>query len=110
RTQFIRFLIHHSTPRCTLLPYPTLFRSLKDDTNPNRARAAFSPPTNRGMALFGDLPGFDPFLELPGIEPGQVTKQRHATVGRRTDRKSTRLNSSHVKISYAVFCWKKKKT
>src|SRR5690606_39689547 len=41
----------------------------------------------------------------PGVPPGP----RNRTLSRAADRKSTRLNSSHVKISYAVFCLKKKK-
>src|SRR5690606_39716704 len=73
------FLMIRLPPRSTLFPYTTLFRS----------------------------PGAAPQLR----EIGQQTKQRaqhaHASDPRR-DRKSTRLNSSHVKISYAVFCLKKK--
>src|SRR5690606_40082380 len=45
--------------------------------------------------------------EVQNIEPSEHSAQD--TVGGQTDRKSTRLNSSHVKISYAVFCLKKKK-
>src|SRR5207302_2792655 len=41
--------------------------------------------------------------------PGRTARGRHDLVGDPRDRKSTRLNSSHVKISYAVFCLKKKK-
>src|SRR5207302_2449217 len=44
-------------------------------------------------------------VQRPGA-PGRLAR---AWLGKRTDRKSTRLNSSHVKISYAVFCLKKKK-
>src|SRR5690349_23269693 len=70
-------------PRSTLFPYTTLFRS------PVRLRPGAGP---RGLAH-------------PGLgERPLVARQR----GRR-DRKSTRLNSSHVEISYAVFCLKKKK-
>src|SRR3712207_6940768 len=69
-------------PRSTLFPYTTLFRSARE-------RGAL-PPRHRGA---GRLP-----LRLePGREP-------HGA-----DRKSTRLNSSHANISYAVFCLKKKK-
>src|SRR2546430_7197684 len=66
-------------PRSTLFPYTTLFRSLG-----RRAGVAPSPP--------GSADGL----------------QLHRT-GRHRDRKSTRLNSSHSQISYAVFCLKKKK-
>src|SRR5690349_23585580 len=80
-------------PRSTLFPYTTLFRS----------------PGDRSAAA------------ATAVEPGDDVAGGHARVGRarrRTlpfgdraagDRKSTRLNSSHVEISYAVFCLKKKK-
>src|SRR5436309_12330632 len=78
-------------PRSTLFPYTTLFRSL-----PPGRRAAL--PARRARA--------------PGCGAGRrLRRGRRAPRGRarRGDRKSTRLNSSHVKISYAVFCLKKKK-
>src|SRR5436309_6852228 len=68
-------------PRSTLFPYTTLFRSLRA-----RVRAAGA--------------GED------GRSPRAAAAER---AGPHVDRKSTRLNSSHVKISYAVFCLKKKK-
>src|SRR2546430_2901788 len=71
-------------PRSTLFPYTTLFRSL--------ARC----PANSVKSFFLRL-GFSP------VEPSRVP-QAHLL-----DRKSTRLNSSHSQISYAVFCLKKKK-
>src|SRR5688572_30888593 len=71
-------------PRSTLFPYTTLFRSGRDDAGwapvAVRARRRDLPPDGRG-----------------------------ARVPARADRKSTRLNSSHSQISYAVFCLKKKK-
>src|SRR3989442_8340187 len=75
-------------PRSTLFPYTTLFRSIH-----------LGVPRGVGKAQLAD--GGD---ELRG----------HAALGGRRpqhigDRKSTRLNSSHVRISYAVFCLKKKK-
>src|SRR5207302_6240660 len=68
-------------------------------------------------------PGPSPVAQAPGTEPPHLHQRlrfahSHFTSGRRLlsaalliieDRKSTRLNSSHVKISYAVFCLKKKK-
>src|SRR5436305_4716583 len=74
-------------PRSTLFPYTTLFRS---DGLPVTAGGAVQPGEDAGGGLAlegarGDL--------VDGLE----------------DRKSTRLNSSHVRISYAVFCLKKKK-
>src|SRR5689334_24105277 len=74
-------------PRSTLFPYTTLFRSLRGAGSVPRARGIPKPPPARGA-------------------PGARLDRR----GRRCrDRKSTRLNSSHSSISYAVFCLKKKK-
>src|SRR5438067_5714277 len=75
-------------PRSTLFPYTTLFRS----PCPPPARAVES---DDGFRRSGQAAGSGP-------EPG-------GREGGRGDRKSTRLNSSHVSISYAVFCLKKKK-
>src|SRR2546422_3348038 len=72
-------------PRSTLFPYTTLFRS-QSRGHSNRAAAAES----RGPALLSQA------------------RRGHCRVARQ-DRKSTRLNSSHGYISYAVFCLKKKK-
>src|SRR2546426_5967465 len=74
-------------PRSTLFPYTTLFRSLQ------RVRR-HAPPveSRRSHAHRGSH-------QPPGREPSR----------RSEDRKSTRLNSSHLVISYAVFCLKKKK-
>src|SRR3712207_8617115 len=68
-------------PRSTLFPYTTLFRSAGWRPRSPAATRGPSPPRPR-----------------PSAAPG------------RGDRKSTRLNSSHANISYAVFCLKKKKT
>src|SRR5256885_5319637 len=67
-------------PRSTLFPYTTLFRS----------------PVHRGLGARLDRDGAHP------CRPSQGCR-------RAADRKSTRLNSSHLVISYAVFCLKKKK-
>src|SRR5258705_13908459 len=82
--RFFFFLMIRRPPRSTLFPYTTLFRS-------NRIQS------------FGD-----------GCVERRWIRQRNAHAGRRrreryaADRKSTRLNSSHLGISYAVFCLKKK--
>src|SRR5436309_12660545 len=76
-------------PRSTLFPYTTLFRS---DWPADVIRLTIA---NAGDGL--DDPNVD--LDFEPI----------ARIGDREDRKSTRLNSSHVKKSYAVFCLKKKK-
>src|SRR5256885_8762889 len=84
-------------PRSTLFPYTTLFRS----------RALLRPDPFRLVQRLlqrhvpvdrpGDAPVLDALRHLPELPGGQ-------------DRKSTRLNSSHLVISYAVFCLKKKTT
>src|SRR5438874_8438514 len=74
-------------PRSTLFPYTTLFRSYRRD-------------------VFTD--GILPTKLLEYVALGIPAIVARTTVGR-IDRKSTRLNSSHVEISYAVFCLKKKK-
>src|SRR3712207_8006718 len=80
-------------PRSTLFPYTTLFRSR--GSQERRAPAARPAALCHQASAAGDRE-----RSLPGQEA-------HATG--RGDRKSTRLNSSHANISYAVFCLKKKK-
>src|SRR3712207_7975029 len=89
-------------PRSTLFPYTTLFRS--------RARPAPGAAVPRlavHRAAGGDrrLIGFDPSHDAAHGEAGEEAAALRADL----DRKSTRLNSSHANISYAVFCLKKKK-
>src|SRR5690349_22127917 len=90
-------------PRSTLFPYTTLFRSCLTE--------AFAIATDEcnGVFLSVDVDVVD-----PGMAPGTGTPEPGGMTGRQLldavrDRKSTRLNSSHVEISYAVFCLKKKK-
>src|SRR5690554_7336010 len=83
-------------PRSTLFPYTTLFRS------EHRAVGGDHAEGGRGVP---DAVDFDPRLRADHRSP---VRSRGAG-GRQADRKSTRLNSSHVRISYAVFCLKKKK-
>src|SRR2546427_4205751 len=89
-------------PRSTLFPYTTLFRSLIVPalTAPQKPRQ----PSR--LAQRGE-PVIPPGQDLPGI--ALVPHVPHDSIAWR-DRKSTRLNSSHSQISYAVFCLKKKKT
>src|SRR5947199_2650880 len=82
------FLMIRRPPRSTLFPYTTLFRS-NDAHNARRQRAD---DQGRGLGLGRHR------LDL-GLEALAIAQQ---------DRKSTRLNSSHLGISYAVFCLKKK--
>src|SRR3712207_7959032 len=89
-------------PRSTLFPYTTLFRS--EDRVPQRELPVECEDCVLGLEGAGDLgDGLDRRHEaLLLSRPGRV-------VARGADRKSTRLNSSHANISYAVFCLKKKK-
>src|SRR5437764_8475874 len=83
-------------PRSTLFPYTTLFRSRADHRRKHNGRR-----TSGELALWRNHP-----REICSAAFfGGATKQGHSP-----DRKSTRLNSSHRCISYAVFCLKKKKT
>src|SRR5690349_22844434 len=81
-------------PRSTLFPYTTLFRSLGD------------PPAGLGVLRGRDRGRRDP---APEVARGVQGHAPPAGPDLDQDRKSTRLNSSHVEISYAVFCLKKKK-
>src|SRR5689334_24863122 len=84
-------------PRSTLFPYTTLFRSPEADH--------LRPPGPRGGV--GRHAGPD---DLPGVPDARRPEVRGLLTRRGgRDRKSTRLNSSHSSISYAVFCLKKKK-
>src|SRR5258707_8128656 len=89
-------------PRSTLFPYTTLFRSQIIDAQ--RPQAVIGSPYVRDSA--NDLTHSDPRTSNPEPEPRFAG---HCGSGRLQDRKSTRLNSSHANISYAVFCLKKKK-
>src|SRR3712207_8976775 len=91
-------------PRSTLFPYTTLFRSvLVADDAVDLAEAV-------NQVVVRLVPP-DVFEQAPRARPDGVVvvgrERQHVALG---DRKSTRLNSSHANISYAVFCLKKKKT
>src|SRR2546427_1067094 len=77
-------------PRSTLFPYTTLFRSV----------CAVDAASHQHIAVLGLL---DAFERAPHLLRVEIVQDEVA------DRKSTRLNSSHSQISYAVFCLKKKK-
>src|SRR5688572_31018646 len=93
-------------PISTLFPYTTLFRSAHASTEITRAGLGVG---GCQMRVIGIDPG-TVTIDLCGLDDGRVFLDRAlptaAAVG---DRKSTRLNSSHSQISYAVFCLKKKK-
>src|SRR5256885_2960043 len=82
-------------PRSTLFPYTTLFRSILVDDQPELVDFARD--------------RFDQRLHERASRAGPVTHFVDDFLPMLRDRKSTRLNSSHLVISYAVFCLKKKK-
>src|SRR3712207_7308283 len=82
------FLMIRRPPRSTLFPYTTLFRS--------------QPEKGQGIGLH-DVRRRPTGVARSGVPDGALDRRE-----RRQDRKSTRLNSSHANISYAVFCLKKK--
>ena len=99
---FFFFLMIRRPPRSTLFPYTTLFRSreLRDEKFPftkikgKEVNTLVFQCLNAACTAYQMIKMMNPDVEVIG--PVQ-------------DRKSTRLNSSHVSISYAVFCLKKKK-
>src|SRR5688572_31374471 len=92
-------------PRSTLFPYTTLFRSGGRACSRKSSRLEGS--ACRTDILFGRHDGFTPFMTEIGCLFPTVASDLNALTGH-VDRKSTRLNSSHSQISYAVFCLKKK--
>src|SRR3712207_9549871 len=100
---FFFFLMIRRPPRSTLFPYTTLFRSPPDagprpgdvvrglGGGPQQHPGGAAPPAGPWRRRASAAPDRSPWAPLAG------------------DRKSTRLNSSHANISYAVFCLKKKK-
>src|SRR5436309_8485800 len=97
-------------PRRTLFPYTTLFRS--PSVVAHLSKLVYSQDYNLvGQALPENYIAQSmnqPLDEL--VLQGETDHRVLGNVANNGDRKSTRLNSSHVKISYAVFCLKKKKT
>src|SRR3712207_8874668 len=89
------FLMIRRPPRSTLFPYTTLFRS----SHRGRTRARPLPPGS-------SRPGTRPSPSAPYCPSANDASRPPEQCA---DRKSTRLNSSHANISYAVFCLKKKK-
>src|SRR3712207_9355607 len=94
-SSFFVFLRIRQPPRSTLFPSPTLFRS-----NAPR-RGAAQAEDDRAVPVGAH--------QRPADRNGANVTVLAVTAPRARDRKSTRLNSSHANISYAVFCLKKKK-
>src|SRR5204862_4819733 len=98
----LSFILPRRPPRSTLFPYTTLFRS------PSRPREAGVHPALAPHLGGGARPRRRQVAREDEGQ-GQGRRGRGLRGARPVDRKSTRLNSSHVEISYAVFCLKKKK-
>src|SRR3712207_8146397 len=88
-------------PRSTLFPYTTLFRSGNSPRQTSRYIRTVCKTEQRGEKRYGTGAGH---IQRHHQQTG---RQDWSRIGNR-DRKSTRLNSSHANISYAVFCLKKK--
>src|SRR3712207_8261970 len=106
-SDFVFFILIRRPPRSTLFPYTTLFRSV--DGN--------EPAVGPAQELELEQPAPAEVVEQRPDVPQEAGRRRERhrarriATGRRPralDRKSTRLNSSHANISYAVFCLKKK--
>src|SRR5207249_5715081 len=105
-----RFLVHRPPPSSTLFPYTTLFRSLRHRHLEVGGEAPDEPPdvrpsekerrVGRELQTLARLPCHE---AIGAVAHGRAGERRAAPL---VDRKSTRLNSSHVSISYAVFCLK----
>src|SRR3712207_6947832 len=97
-------------PRSPLFPYTTLFRSARSQTSPSRAGTATADAATRGPSSEGprvvgsDQHAADGHHAFRVVGPDRPAQPREGDL----DRKSTRLNSSHANIPYAVFCLKKK--
>src|SRR3712207_7731113 len=89
-------------PRSTLFPYTTLFRSLRLQIL-NQTDAAVE------IKKFHQIRDDNILPNGPSLAPQPAKQRMEKALDLVIDRKSTRLNSSHANISYAVFCLKKKK-
>src|SRR2546430_12452166 len=90
-------------PRSTLLPYTTLFRSALDTL-----RGMLPAATVSNVGIYGTGQAYEQLLLRMRAHPlAEVRWYADPMLAELRDRKSTRLNSSHSQISYAVFCLKK---
>src|SRR3712207_8283642 len=96
---FFFFLMIRRPPRSTLFPYTTLFRSHAANVGLRARRSAYTPTLTVQTGWGGQSFEYQ--------DPNFLIQSAQNSMAR--DRKSTRLNSSHANISYAVFCLKKKK-
>src|SRR3712207_8016623 len=98
---FFFFLMIRRPPRSTLFPYTTLFRSQQAGLAEALRQVAIRPLLHlEQRSVARAVHRLEPEVAVLGL------RREHVVA---VDRKSTRLNSSHANISYAVFCLKKKK-
>src|SRR3712207_8959874 len=102
---FVFFLMIRRPPRSTLFPYTTLFRSDDDEDDDYGIEVGYD--VGNGLELYAGL--IDETGNYVGAEYDLGNGAQLIASYADQDRKSTRLNSSHANISYAVFCLKKKK-
>src|SRR5258708_25128182 len=95
-------------PRSTLFPYTTLFRSPHRGSSRKEAKLTEQPNRSAWKTFIEEMEVTG--AQLVGHITRLIAEGNVRTIKVRSDRKSTRLNSSHQIISYAVFCLKKKKT
>src|SRR2546427_5484485 len=88
-------------PRSTLFPYTTLFRSVFQSTIREATWTAAQRRSDQRIVFWNPQMKHEGWLERVEFELDKLSSEE--------DRKSTRLNSSHSQISYAVFCLKKKR-
>src|SRR3712207_8767658 len=100
------FLMIRRPPRSTLFPYTTLFRSQQ----PGGAEGGGLPGVLRDLEGHLDVALGAQVVDLVRLDGADEVDQGDRVGQVAVDRKSTRLNSSHANISYAVFCLKKKKS
>ena len=110
---FFFFLMIRRPPRSTLFPYTTLFRSASFFTEPSKGTRQSSVPfscTSPVLVFSKWLQQLEKVItDFASSFSRKKFKQQLTILLGNIDRKSTRLNSSHANISYAVFCLKKKK-
>src|SRR5256885_8555214 len=99
------FLMIRRPPRSTLFPYTTLFRS-----DLNSASNRLASISNNLAVMAKSLSETNRVLQEAVLKQTAAEKLTAQLTNEIGDRKSTRLNSSHLVISYAVFCLKKKKS
>src|SRR3712207_8699714 len=103
------FLMIRRPPRSTLFPYTTLFRSSDEAIkNIKDSRKIIDDIVENEKVIYGVTTGFGEFCNVKISKEDCQNLQENLILQNSPDRKSTRLNSSHANISYAVFCLKKK--